>query len=212
MLEYTDKYWKMIMIPVKKSLTKRYGRQYTKELLPKADAVYRDMLSRADDIGKDNPMSSNMYEALVFVAVWKAADGKITEDDLRGIRDDVMSIPVLKLMGLYLNLNKPSGVKKLASMMKKDYDWLEEHPQYKEYSWDFNFDESKNGEGFYYHFTKCPINTLARREGFLEILPVMCDNDYIMASLMHGKLHRDSTLAQGGTLCDYWFVGDKKEV
>ena len=61
MIEYTDKYWKMIMPLVRKSLVKRFGKEETANLVQKTDAVYRDMLNRADDIGKDNPMASNLY-------------------------------------------------------------------------------------------------------------------------------------------------------
>ena len=64
-------------------------------------------------------------------------------------------------------------------------------------------------EGFYYHFTRCPLNDFARREGYLEVLPVMCEIDLLTASLMHAKLIRRQTLASGGDMCDYWFVGDK---
>ena len=60
-----------------------------------------------------------------------------------------------------------------------------------------------------YHFTQCPLNTFARREGYEEVLPVMCDIDHLTARLMHFKLHREQTLAGGGSVCDYWFVGDK---
>lgn len=49
MMEYTNKYWNMIMPFIKKSLNKRYGKAYTKALIPKADAEYRDMLNRSDD-------------------------------------------------------------------------------------------------------------------------------------------------------------------
>ena len=37
----------------------------------------------------------------------------------------------------------------------------------------------------------------------------MCDIDHITASLMQAKLNREYTLASGGKVCDYWFVGDK---
>lgn len=209
MLEYTDKYWKMLIPCMKKGLNKRYGKEYTRDLIKKTDAEYRDMLQRADDVGADNPMASNMYECLLFLALWKAADGKISVDDLREISVEVMSMPILKVIGLFVNGNKPSGIKHLKSMMEKDAAWLETHPQYKDVSWDFNFDETKHRDGFYYHFTQCPLNTFARREGYLDVLPVMCDIDYLSAKLMHFKLNRKYTLASGGEVCDYWFVGDK---
>ena len=89
------------------------------------------MLRRADDIGADNPMASNTYECLVFLALWKAADGRISVDDLRQLTHHILSMPILKLMGLYVNGNKKSGVKRFRTMMEKDAAWLDEHPQYK---------------------------------------------------------------------------------
>lgn len=207
-MEYTDKYWKMIIPLVKKELVRRFGKEEAASLIQKTDAVYRDMLNRADDIGKDNPMASNLYEGLLFLALWEAADGKISVDDLREITRAVMQFPAMKLVGLFVNANR-SGLEKLEKRMHKNAEWLEVHPQYKGVSWDFNFDKTKHSEGFYYHFTRCPLNDFARREGYIEVLPVMCEIDLLSAELMHAKLIRKQTLASGGDCCDYWFVGDK---
>ena len=89
--------------------------------------------------------------------------------------------------------------------------WLNDHPEYEEKSWDFNFDDTKHEDGTYYHFTRCPIEAYARSHGFLEILPVICDLDYLTSEARHAVLHREQTLATGGEMCDYWFVGDKIE-
>ncbi len=208
MMEYTDKYWKMIIPLVKKDIVKRFGKEEAASLIQKTDSVYRNMLNRADNIGKDNPMASNLYEGLLFLALWEAADGKISVDDLREITRAVMQFPAMKVVGLFMNANK-SGLEKLEKRMHKNAEWLEVHPQYKGVSWDFNFDKTKHSEGFYYHFTRCPLNDFARREGYLEVLPVMCEIDLLSAELMHAKLIRKQTLASGGECCDYWFVGDK---
>lgn len=208
MMEYTDKYWKMIIPLVKKDIVKRFGKEGAASLIQKTDSVYRNMLNRADDIGKDNPMASNLYEGLLFLALWEAADGKISVDDLREITRAVMQFPAMKVVGLFVNANR-SGLEKLEKKMHKNAEWLEVHPQYKGVSWDFNFDKTKHSEGFYYHFTRCPLNDFARREGYLEVLPVMCEIDLLSAELMHAKLIRKQTLASGGECCDYWFVGDK---
>lgn len=207
-MEYTDKYWKMIIPLVKKDLVRRFGKEEAASLIQKTDVVYRDMLNRADDIGKDNPMASNLYEGLLFLALWEAADGKISVDDLREITRAVMQFPAMKLVGLFVNANR-IRLEKLEKRMHKNAEWLEVHPQYKGVSWDFNFDKTKHSEGFYYHFTRCPLNDFARREGYIEVLPVMCEIDLLSAELMHAKLIRKQTLASGGDCCDYWFVGDK---
>ena len=77
MMEYTSKYWNMLTPLIKKSLLKRYGKEETAELLRKTNQIYRDMLRRADDIGKGNPMASNLYEGLIFLALWDASDRQI---------------------------------------------------------------------------------------------------------------------------------------
>lgn len=106
MMEYTSKYWNMLTPLIKKSLLKRYGKEETAELLRKTNQIYRDMLRRADDIGKDNPMASNLYEGLIFLALWDASDRKISVDELRTISEEMMSFPLLKAMGLMINANK----------------------------------------------------------------------------------------------------------
>lgn len=211
MMKYTGKYWMMLAPLVKRSLKWHYKKGFAEQIMQKAKPIYRDLLNRMDDIGADNPMASNVYTSFVFISVWKAAEGKITVKALREISKEVMQFKPLKLAGLFINANQKKGIESIKNKMLKNAQWLEEHPQYQKYSWDFNFDESKHKDGYYYHFTQCPLNTFARREGLLDVLQVMCDVDYLSAGLMHAKLYREHTLASGGKICDYWFVGDKIE-
>ena len=50
MMEYTNKYWKMIMPLVKKSLVKRFGKEETALLVQKTDAIYREMLRTCTNV------------------------------------------------------------------------------------------------------------------------------------------------------------------
>ena len=209
MLKYTGKYWLILAPLVRKSLKKHYGKAFADKMMIKAKSEYRAMLERVDDIGAGNPMSSNIYMSFVFFAVYRAANGKITIRALSAIAHEAISWKPLKLMGLFVNANRPSGINAIRKMMMKNAVWLKKHPKYKKVSWDFNFDENKHRDGYYYHFTKCPLNSFARREGLLDVLPVMCNIDFLTAGLMHAKLHRENTLAGGGRICDYWYVGDK---
>ena len=209
MMKYIGKYWIMLAPLVRRSLKWHYGKDFAEQVMKKAKPIYRDLLNRMYDIGADNPMASNVYTSFVFIAVWKAAEGKITVKALREISKEVMQFKPLKLAGLFINANQKKGIESIRNTMLKNAQWLEEHPKYKKYSWAFNFDESKHKDGYYYHFTQCPLNTFARREGLLDVLQVMCDVDYLSAGLMHAKLYRKHTLASGGKICDYWYVGDK---
>lgn len=208
-LAYRRKYWQVLAPLIKRSMKRDYGSDFVDETLKKAKTVYRQMLREVDDVGADNPMASNIYESFVFLAVWKAAEGKLGAEELRKITRDVLSIPLLRAMSLYANANTAKGMRRIGRMMHADQAWLDAHPQYKAASWDFHFDETLHRDGFYYHFTQCPLNNYARQHDMLDILPVMCDVDYMTAALMRAKLHREQTLASGGEICDYWFYGDK---
>ena len=154
MLAFTGKYWLMMAPLVKHSLVQRYGREFASQTMRRAKSVYREMLERVDDIGNDNPMAFNIYTCFVFLAVWKAANGRISRDGLREITEDMMRFPPLRLMGVFVNMNTPRGVRIVRKMMHKNAAWLDKHPEYCGVSWDFNFDDGKHRDGFYYHFTQ----------------------------------------------------------
>ena len=75
------------------------------------------------------------------------------------------------------DLNDPITLKKGDERMHKMQECADEHPEYKDKTWDFNFEEAKHEDGIYYHFTRCPLNDFARKNGFLEILSVCCEID-----------------------------------
>ena len=52
---------------IKKSLLETLRKRGRPQSFRKTNQIYRDMLRRADDIGKDNPMVSNLYEGLHFL-------------------------------------------------------------------------------------------------------------------------------------------------
>ena len=79
----------------------------------------------------------------------------------------------------------------------------------KDKTWDFNFDDSKHKDGSYYHFTRCPIAAFCKEYGYEEINPVLCNIDFITMSMMHSRLIRKYTVAEGAGIRDYWTVGNK---
>ena len=209
MMKYKGMYLRLFSVILRKPMIQQYGRELTRKALKKAPAVYRQMLAKTDDIGAENPMAGNIYMGYVFMAVWKAADGAIDAYSFRQVIRTFMRSPfVAKLMG-GKDINKEKDMKSLTDALHAMQDWADAHPQYKERTWDFNFDETKHRDGFYYHFTRCPMEKFARENGFLEILPVACELDYLTVESKHGVLHRNHTLATGGKMCDYWIVPDQ---
>ncbi len=209
MMKYKSKYLLMFTVLLKKHLKAQYGDEITKKALKGAPDIYREMLNNADDIGADNPMAPNLYMCFVFLAIWKAADGAIDVESFRKVIINFIKSPLVnKILG-GRDMNKPKDLQKAEERFHKMQEWADTHPQYKDKTWDFNFDETKHKDGTYYHFTRCPIEAFARKYGYLEVLPICCDIDYLSTEANHGVLHRSHTLATGGEICDYWIVPDE---
>ena len=190
-------------------MREEYGKALSRKALKAAPAIYRQMLEKTDDIGADNPMAKNTYMCFVFLAIWKAGEGAISPDSLRRVTKALMARPIVgKIMG-GKDINRPEDMAAAKARFHRMQDWADAHPEYKDKTWDFHFDDAKHRDGSYYYFTHCPLEKFARENGFQEVLPVACEIDYITTTFIHGVLHRDYTLATGGPMCDYWIVPDR---
>ena len=67
-------------------------------------------------------------------------------------------------------------------------------------------------KGIAFDLVSCPLADFARKHGYTEIMPVLCDFDYLTASLIHAHLFREHTVATGSPYCDYWYLGDKEQI
>ena len=67
----------------------------------------------------------------------------------------------------------------------------------------------RNGDGGKFpEFTACPAAEFAKRFGFTDIMPALCNVDYASMELLHAKLVRTTTCVDG-CRCDYTICGDK---
>lgn len=187
-------------------MIRKFGKNKTEESIKKARVLYRQMLENTENIGSNNPMSGNIYSAYVFMAVCRAGDFCV--DDFKEVIVEFLNNKLIAKLRGHFDLNKPKDMKKFSDRMHRMADWADKHPKYKDKTWDFNFDNDLHRGGFYYHFTRCPLEKFARDNGYLDLLPMCCDIDYLMFEKGRGVLHRESTLASGGKICDYWIVGD----
>lgn len=208
MMKYKGTFIKLFPIMLRKYMNEQFGKDATKKAIKGAPRIYREMLEKCDDIGADNPMAGNIYMCFVFLAIWKAADGAIDADGFRVVIRKLMKSKLVGKMKGGKDLNNPEDMEAAKRKFHAMKEWADAHPEYNDKTWDFNFDESKHKDGSFYYFTRCPIEAFARKNGFLEILPVCCEIDYLTTELSHGKLIREQTLATGGKMCDYWIVPD----
>ena len=208
MLKYKPIYWFVMNPFVKRALKIKYSDEDVKMIIRNAKAEYRELLNKADDIGAENPMASNLYFCLLFFSFMQGSEGKITSEDLKEIMRITLSDPtLLKLMGKK-DYNNQKDLKKFKELMHKNSDWAELHRKEYPETWKFNFDDSHQ-DGFYYYFTKCPIAKFFKDNNLEEITPIFCELDHLTIKVRKAKLFRDKTLAKGDDMCDFWIVGDK---
>ena len=188
-------------------MVRKFGKNKARESLKKARSLYKQMIEKTEDIGANNPMSGNIYLGYVFMAVCRA--GNFNVDDFKEIIVEFLSNKLINKAISNLDLNNPRDMEKFAVQMYKMKEWTDKHQEYKNSTWDFNFDKNLHRDGFYYHFTRCPMEKFARENGYLDLLPLCCDVDHIVIQKKKAVLHRKQTLASGGEICDYWIVGDK---
>ena len=209
MMPYKGTYLRLLSALLRRPMIEEYGRKVTDRALKGVKSVYREMLMKVEDIGADNPMAKNIYLCFVFLAIWKAGEGAITAESLRHVSRALMERPTVRMVMGRSDLNRPKDLLALEQRLHRMKDWADAHPEYRDKTWDFNFDETLHRDGVYYHFTRCPLEKFARENGYLEVLPVGCAFDHLTVAANHGVLHRDHTLAEGGCMCDYWIVPDR---
>lgn len=209
MMKYKGTFITVFPILMKKFMIEQYGKELTRKAFKKAPRIYREMLSQVDDIGYDNPMAGNIYMAFVFMAIWKAADGAIDTESYRTVVRSFLTKSLARKFIGKSDMNRSEDVLKAKEKFRRMQAWADAHPQYKDKTWDFNFDEARHKDGSFYYFTRCPLNNFARKYGYLEVLPVCCELDHILTEASKGRLIREYTLATGGAVCDYWIVPNK---
>lgn len=207
-MKYKSFYWNFFKPCLKKSVAKRLGDERAKQVLMKGKSEYRRLCEEAPDIGKGNPYALNAYFAYVYIGLWLGADGELTSDTMAEIMGESLEFvsPLFKI----INFNKPSGVRLAREILFGDYlKWYNKHGKDYPDTW-IPVGDSENRAGLYYELHSCPICKFCKSQGISEIMPPLCEMDNMMFKMMHGKLTRHQTIASGGSMCDYWVVGDKE--
>lgn len=206
-MKYNGAYWALFAPMMKKSITKRFGRDLADKSIRNGKSEYRKLLSHADELGPGNPMATNAYFAYVFAAAWLGSGRKITPDEMGRVMTDVLESRLLRTVFGMTDLNRTP--KKWEQDMRKYEKWYKAHGREYPVNWVVNFDESAHRDGSSYYFTRCPICEFCKWDGIAELMPALCSTDEVMFRLQHGKLYREHTIARGDSVCDYWVVGDQ---
>lgn len=198
---------------VRKYFQKEYGTDEAKRLWHKTLQIYKSFVEEAPDIGgKENKMSRNLYMALAVFAFYEADGRKLTPEKLKTLMTQRMpkSIPIFSQL---MDFNKPWNQRKLRARYERYKAASDEKLDRGEWgnSWRIEMNPHGREKGVAFDLVDCPLADFAKEHGYTEIMPILCDFDYLTAALIHARLFREHTVATGSSYCDYWYLGDKEQ-
>ncbi|MCM1327728.1 MAG: L-2-amino-thiazoline-4-carboxylic acid hydrolase [Bacteroidales bacterium] len=209
-----DKEYSGMIRQVRPVLVRRYGEREAERLLRDMEPIYDRFLAETPFIGgKENLMSKNLDMAIPFFALYEASGKTLSADVVNEMLDMVM-VSRYRKIGRFINFNhldKPWIIKRIHRLMEKVVRKINDHKG-KDWNdtWGIQVNPEGHDHGLAMTLVGCPIADFAKKHGYTDILPLLCESDIKAAEALHARLIRHHTVAQGADSCDYWFVGDKE--
>lgn len=172
---------------------------------------YRKIRSEVDDIGPftKNPLRICLAGGVIWLAAYEACEGKMGEEMFSRMITDTMKSPLFKkAFGAKDPFVAEKQRKKVVSFQTAN------GISDSEYNWYTDYTPGRDEREYFCTYRKCGLCTLGRKYGHPELIPYMCQMDYISIDMMGAILYRTQTLAAGGDCCDFHVVkkGSKWEV
>ena len=164
--------------------------------------IYRQIVSRTPDIGSmtKNPLRVCMTGGMLWLSVYEAAEGNMSEEHFEGMVNASMKVPLVQKS--YRNKAKiaftlKAQKKRMAFAARTD---AADNP----YQWDAEVILGRDTDEYTILYHQCGLCALGRQEGLSHLVPYMCALDTMSIDWMGGVLYRTKTLAAGGDCCDFY--------
>ena len=200
---------------IKRYIKKHFSLEY-KEICRRQKEIFPKMMANAPDLGgKDNSLAGNLTMFIIFLSFYEATDHRLDGNAIDELLIEVYNS--VRFLSPFMNINHKCILNPLRKYLYKSYkknaddvkknqaegNWLD--------TWGMRVNPNNTDEGIAFTLVGCPLVQYAKKYGYMEIMPHMCNLDHQYAKLMHAKLIRTHTVATGSDSCDYWYVPDKSE-
>lgn len=165
--------------------------------------IYKQMRSEVDDIGPltQNPLRICLTGGVIWLAAYEACEGKMDEDMFSRMITYTMYSPLFKkAFGAKDPFVKEKQIKKVTAFK------VSNEISDSDYNWQTDYTPGRDETEYFCTYRKCGLCTLGRKFGHPELIPHMCQMDYISIDMMNAVLYRTQTLATGGECCDFHVV------
>lgn len=164
---------------------------------------YKQMLAEVDDIGPltKNPLRISLTGGVIWMAAYEACEGKMNEDLFSRMITDTMNSPLFKKA---FSAKDPFVTEKQQKKVTA-FEVANEITD-SEYNWYTDYTPGRDETEYFCTYCRCGLCTLGKKYGHPELIPYMCQMDYISIDMMDAVLYRTKTLATGGDCCDFHVV------
>ena len=186
--------------PCKKEIQAKIALHYPSEeretIWEQVQLKYAEFLSdwRTDLGGEKNfhNGAGGTYDCIAIMSYYAVCRSVTSFREIEEIEENLILPSFRKLK--FVDCNKPFQRAKKACDQWHDYE--------------MSVAPLEKGKPIYYEFTACPAAEFAKKHGLTEIMPALCNVDYVSMELIHARLIRTSTCVDG-CKCDYTICGDK---
>lgn len=177
----------------------KYDQETADTITAKAKWKYRSIIEKLPEFEKDDRFLMNIVNCAMLSAFILSMPERPTVETLTDYYAESMMIEPMKLFCRLQGRNKfsPEDLKEMRETAKMKA--ADRNP----YSWNMDLHKYEDGSGYEARFTKCGICTLMKELGLYDLVPAMCNLDYVMSDAGGAsRFVREYTLATGGPYCD----------
>lgn len=143
------------------------------------------------------------YDCIAIMCYYVVCKSVTSLDEIAEMENDLVLPSFRKLR--FVDCNKPFWQKLMykafATAKKKCDKW---------HDYEMNVAPREEGKPIYYEFTACPVAEFAKKYGLTEVMPALCNVDYVSMELIGAKLVRKGTCVDCDR-CDYTICGSRDE-
>ena len=196
--------------PCKKQMQKKIALHYPEAqreaVWERVQRQYAAFLAdwRTDLGGKKNfhNGAGGTYDCIALMAYYTVCKAVTNLGEIEEM-ESALFLPAFRVLSKFVNCNRPLFRKLMYRSFKNA-----ERQCGKWHDYAMHVAPYDGNKPIYYEFTACPAAEFAMRHDLLEVMPALCNPDYAAMELIHARLVRKTTCANG-CKCDYTICGDK---
>lgn len=192
---------------IKAGIALHYPEDKREVVWERVQQQYVEFLSdwRTDLGGKKNfhNGTGGTYDCIAIMSYYAVCRDVVSFREIEEIEENLI-LPAFRKLSKFVDCNKPFFKKLMYRAFRNA-----EKQCAKWHDYEMTVAPYDPDKPIYYEFTACPVAEFAKQHDLLEVMPALCNPDYTAMELLHAKLVRKTTCANG-CKCDYTICGDKE--